>query len=92
MAIRLNGDRADPVNSLQFISTVIELTQIFEPSIVDTDGKMKQFTSDLGLMRGGNTASIGEPAVVIKPYAALKCLIAPSDISTGEACEWVPRS
>lgn len=90
--VRLNGDRGDPVNLLQFSSTVANIMQLFEPDIVDGEGKSLALVKELGLMRGDADPTTGQPAVVIKPYAAITCLVVPSSITTGQACEWVPRS
>ena len=90
--VRLNGDRSDPVNLLQFASTVANVMQMFEPDIVEGEGKHLALAKELGLMRGDADPTVGQPKVLIKPYAAVKCLVAPSAISVGEACEWVPRS
>ena len=90
--VRLNGDRGDPVNLLQFSSTAANIMQLFEPGIVDGDGKSLALVKDLGLMRGDADPTIGQPIVTIKPYAAITCLAVLSSITTGQACEWVPRS
>lgn len=90
--VRLNGDRGDPVNLLQFSSTATNIMQLFEPGIVDGEGKSLALVKELGLMRGDADPTTGQPVVVIKPYAAIACLMVPSTIATGQACEWVPRS
>lgn len=88
----LNGDRGDPVNLLQFSGTATNIMQLFEPGIVDGEGKSLALVKELGLMRGDADPTTGQPVVAIKPYAAVTCLTVPSSITTGEACEWVPRS
>jgi len=90
--VRLNGDRGDPVNLLQFSGTATNIMQLFEPGIVDGDGKSLALVKELGLTRGNADRTTGQPVVVIKPYAAITCLVVPSRITTGQACEWVPRS
>ncbi len=92
LKVRLNGDRSDPVNLLQFAGTATNVMQIFEPGIVEGGGKSLALASELGVMRGDADPTAGLPKVVIKPYAAVTCLMMPSAVSTGEACEWVPRS
>ena len=90
--IRLNGDRRDPVNLLQYTGTVTNVMQLFEPSIVDGDGKSIALVKQLGIMRGDADQSINEPVVEIKPYAVIRCVNANSNITFGIACEWLPRS
>ena len=90
--VLLIGDRGDPVNLLEFSSAATNIMQLFEPGIVDGEGKSSALVKELGLMRGDDDDTTGKPAVVIKPYAAIKCLVVPSAITTSEACEWVPRS
>ena len=92
LKVRLNGDRNDPVNLLQFAGTATNVMQMFEPGIVEGEGKSLAFASELGVMRGDADPTAGQPKVVIKPYAAITCLMMPSAVSTGEACEWAPRS
>lgn len=91
-SIRLNGDRSDPVNLLQFFGTATNIMQVFEPGIVDEDAKLLALDRELGLTRGDADPTTGQPMVVIKPYAAITCLVVPSSITTGQVCEWVPRS
>lgn len=90
--VRLNGDRGDPVNLLQFSGTATNIMQLFEPGIVDGEGKSLALVKELGLMRGDADPTTGQPVVAIKPYAAITCLVVPSNITTGQACEWVSRS
>ena len=90
--IRLNGDRNDPVNLLQYVGTVTNVMQLFEPKIVEGEGKSLALAKDLGVMRGDADPSIGSPVDIIKPYAAIRCLNVPTRITSGVACEWVPRS
>lgn len=90
--VRLNGDRGDPVNLSQFSGAATNIMQLFEPGIVDEDAKLLALDRELGLMRGDADPTTGQPMVVIKPYAAITCLMVPSSITTGQACEWAPRS
>lgn len=90
--IRLNGDRGDPVNLFQFVGTVMNVMQLFDPHVTDAEGALLALAKEMGIMRGDSAPDIGQAVVTIKPYAAVKCLTVPSSISTGQACEWVPRS
>lgn len=90
--ILLNGDRGDPVNILQFAGTTMNVMQVFEPNILEGEGKHLALAKELGIMRGDSAADIGEPVDIIKPYAAIRCVSVPSSITTAEACQWVPRS
>lgn len=90
--VQLTGNRADPLNLMQFIGTTMNIMQLFEPNIVEGEGKTSALANQLGLIRGDAAPSIGEPVTVIKPYAAITCIAAPSSLTTGVGCEWVPRS
>ena len=90
--IRLNGDRDDPVNLLQYVGTVTNIMQMFDPEIVEGDGKSIALAKELGLTRGDSDPTIGEPVEVIKPYAAIRCLNVPVQLTSGVACMWMPRS
>ena len=90
--ILLIGDRGDPVNLIQFSGTSANIMQLFEPGIIDGEGKSLALAKELGLMRGDADSATGRPVMVIKPYAAITCLVAPSSITTGTVCEWLPRS
>ena len=70
----------------------MNVMQTFDPHITDAEGSSLALAKEMGIMRGDSASDIGEPTVTIKPYAAVKCLVVPSSITTGEACEWVPRS
>ena len=89
--ILLNGDRGDLVNLMQFVSTVTNIMQLFDPHIVDADGSMLALAKEMGIARGDSASNIGQAVVTIKPYAAVKCLTTMSSITTAQACEWVPR-
>ena len=69
--VRLNGNRSDPANLLQFSGTATNIMQLFEPGIVDGDGKSMALVRELGLMHGDADPTTGQPVVVIKPYAAI---------------------
>jgi len=90
--IVLTGSRADMSNLMTFYGTVIDIMQVFDPKVVDTDDKLLKLSGKLGLMRGDDAKDIGEFRVEITPYAAVRCLAVPSQISTRVACDWVPRS
>ena len=90
--IRLNGDRGDPVNLLQFSGTIINVMQLFEPAIVDGEGKSLALITELGLMRGDTDITSIEPINVIKPYALVRCVVVPTSLTSRQACDWVPCS
>ena len=90
--IRLIGSRGDPVNIFQYVSTVMNIMQLFEPGIVDGEGKSLALVKQLGIMRGDADPSINEPVVNIEPYAVVECLNVHSNITSGVACNWTPRS
>ena len=87
----LEGDRGDPLNLIRFVGAVINIMQVLEPDVADSDGKSLALATELGLMRGDNDPSIGSPAIMLKPYAAVGCLSLPSKIATAEFCQWEPR-
>jgi hypothetical protein len=71
-SIVLSGDRGDPVNLFQFIGTVENIMQTFDPKIGQEEGQSKKLVDDLGLMRGDSAADIGKPRTIIEPYASVR--------------------
>ena len=90
--ITLSGDRGDPVNLLQFIGTVENVMQTFDPKAGQPEGESKKIADDLGLMRGDNADDIGKLRTAIEPYAEIDCLYQNSNVTTHVECRFVPRS
>jgi hypothetical protein len=90
--ITLSGDRGDPVNLFQFIGTVENVMQIFDPAVGKGEGESKKIADDLGLMRGDSADDIGKPRVAIEPYAEIDCLYQDSNATTHVECRFLPRS
>ena len=90
-AVRLNGDRGDMPNVFAFFGTTMDVFKTFDKDVVAKDGDVTKLGDELGLMRGDSSADAGEARVVLKPYAAVKCVMLPSNISTGHVCIWSPR-
>jgi hypothetical protein len=90
--ITLYGDRADPANILQFVGTVENIMQTFDPKAGEEEGQTKKIADDLGLMRGDSADDIGKPRTVIEPYAEIDCLSQNSHVSTQVECRFLPRS
>jgi hypothetical protein len=90
--ITLSGDRRDPANMLQFIGTVQNVMQIFDPKAGQEEGQTKKILDDLGLMRGDSADDIGKPRIAIEPYAEIDCLIQSSHVTTHVECQFLPRS
>jgi len=80
------------MNLMQFVSTVVNVMQIFDPQVGHENGEMMKITSELGLMRGDAADDVGKVRTMIKPYAEIDCLTKKSDISTRVECRFVPRS
>lgn len=91
-AIKLIGSRADPVNLLQWNGTVLNVVQTFDPKATEREGSSLALSNELGLMRGDAAPNIGEPVVTIKPYALIRCLSVPSEVTMGVGCIFEPRS
>jgi hypothetical protein len=90
--ITLSGDRGDPVNLLQFVGTVENIMQTFDPKAGQEEGESKKIADELGFMRGDSADDIGTPRTAIKPYAEIRCLTQRSSITTHVECRFVPRS
>ncbi len=90
--ITLSGDRGDPVNLLQFIGTVENIMQTFDPEVGQGEGESTKIVDELGLMRGDDADDIGERRTAIEPYAVIDCLSRDSHVSTRLQCQFVPRS
>ena len=90
--ITLSGDRRDHVNLMQFIGTVVNVLQTFDPKVVQRDQELKTVIDELGLMRGNSADDIGKPRSTIEPFAAIECLYQDSNITTHVECRFVPRS
>ena len=90
--VYLSGDRADPMNMFTFIGVALNVFQVFDPKIVETDEGLRKVREDLGLMRGDNAEDIGKPKTIIEPWGIILCLTMPSKISTEVACLVRPRS
>jgi hypothetical protein len=90
--IILAGDRGDPANLMQFIATVVNTMQVWDPTAGKGKGAMKAITDELGLLRGDGAQDIGKVRTDIKPYAQIDCLSQNSDVTTLVACRFSPRS
>jgi hypothetical protein len=90
--ITLSGDRGDPVNLFQFIGTVENIMQTFDPEVGQREGESTKIVEELGLMRGNDADDIGEPRTAIESYAEIDCLSLDSHVNTRLQCQFVPRS
>jgi hypothetical protein len=88
----LSGDRGDPVNLVQFIGTVLNIMQTFDPKVGEQEGESKKIADELGLMRGDDSDDIGKPRTAIEPYAEIDCLSQDSHVTTRVDCQFIPRS
>jgi len=90
VGVIIRGDRGDPVNLFQFVATVENIAQIWDPQIGKTDDP-KEFPNELGLMRGDSDDDINSYRTVTKPYAIISCIARDSHVSTAVDCQFIPR-
>lgn len=88
--IAVAGDRSDPVNLIRFNGAVGIVNSMLNP---DLDEKANtDFLATLGLMRGDDDPSIGQPVSSFNRGGAFQCVSMPSDQTTGVGCVVEPRS
>ena len=85
--IILLGDRSDPANISQTIGIISGMLTVLGM----TDQGYKTLLPELGLRRGDDNPSIGQPTVTIENYALITCNNQRSDVSTTFGCVLAPR-
>lgn len=88
--ITVVGDRSDPINLMRFIGAVGVVNTMLNPGLdekANTD-----FLATLGLMRGDDDPSVGQPVSSFNHGGAFQCVSMPSDQTTGVGCVVEPRS
>jgi hypothetical protein len=88
--IIISGTRADPINMLRTVSAIGAIYVILNPGA--TDKQTTDFTSDLGLLRGDDSPTIGIPMSNFSKGGAFTCNNQDSSVSVVFGCFVVPRS
>lgn len=88
--IAVVGDRSDPVNLMRFIGAVGIVDSILNPT--QDEKANTDFLATLGLMRGDDDPSIGQPVSSFNRGGAFQCVSMPSAQTTGVGCLIEPRS
>ncbi|WP_436197259.1 hypothetical protein [Paraburkholderia hospita] len=88
--IAVVGDRSDPVNLVRFIGSVGLVNSMLNPGLDEKTNT--DFLATLGLMRGDDDPTIGQPVSSFNRGGAYRCVSMPSDQMTGVGCVVEPRS
>jgi hypothetical protein len=89
-SIIISGDRSDPVNLSSLIDTVGTVIKVLNPAM--SQDEVTSFLVSLGLMRGDDDPTIGEPITQLNKGGAFTCNNQLHDTSTVVGCWIVPRS
>lgn len=88
--IAVVGDRSDPVNLMRFIGAVGVVDSMLNPA--QDEKANTDFLATLGLMRGDDDPSIGQPVSSINQGGVFHCVSMRSDQTTGVGCVVEPQS
>jgi hypothetical protein len=86
----LEGDRGDPMNLFHFAGQLGSLLKTLNPSMSDND--IAKEALSLGVMRGDDDPSTGDPKIDILNFAEIRCNNQKSHVSTKIWCGFFPRS
>jgi hypothetical protein len=86
----VEGDRGDPMSLFHFAGQLGSMLSALNPSLT-TDDVTKEVLS-LGVMRGDDDPSIGQPKIDILEFAEIRCNNQQSRVDTIIGCAFLPRS
>lgn len=86
----IEGDRGDPMNLFHFVGQLGSMLLTLNPSLTKDD--VAKEVLSLGVMRGDDDPSTGQPETDILDFAEIRCTNQQSRVNTKIGCAFLPRS